>query len=120
MTAKTIKTDDHGITSKSIAANGGPTTWPAEPAAVVIPNASDLFSAEAVLPTTAKIGPKPLPAIPKPIKIFKNWWASGEEAELLINIPKAYRINPIVIAFLSPNFSANALKTGVPIPQAKF
>ena len=49
-------------------------TWPpGEPAAVVIPNARDLFSAEAVLPTTAKIGPNPLPAIPKPINIFKNW-----------------------------------------------
>ena len=72
MIAKTTKTDDHGIILKSNAANGGPTTWPAEPAAVVIPRARDLFSAEAVLPTTAKIGPKPLPAIPKPIKIFKN------------------------------------------------
>ena len=72
ITANTTKTEDQGIISKRIAANGGPTTWPAEPAAVVIPNASDLFYAEAVLPTTAKIGPKPLPAIPKPIKIFKN------------------------------------------------
>ena len=37
----------------------------------MIPNARDLFSAEAVLPTTAKIGPNPLPAIPKPINKFK-------------------------------------------------
>ena len=28
--AKTIKTDDHGIISNRIAANGGPTTCPAE------------------------------------------------------------------------------------------
>ena len=72
MIAKTTKTDDHGIISKSIAANGGPTTWPAEPAAVVMPNASDLFSSGAVLPTPAHIGPKPLPAIPTPHTIFKN------------------------------------------------
>ena len=70
--AKTMKTDDQGIIFKRVAANGGPTTCPAEPAAVVIPKARDLFSAEAVLPTTAKIGPKPLPAIPNPIKIIKN------------------------------------------------
>ena len=70
--AKTTKTDDQGIISRSPAANGGPTTCPAEPAAVVIPKAKDLFSGEAVLPTTASIGPKPLPAIPKPINIFRN------------------------------------------------
>ena len=70
--AKTIKTDDQGIISKRIAANGGPTTCPADPAAVVIPKARDLFSHDAVLPTTAKIGPNPLPAIPKPIKILRN------------------------------------------------
>ena len=99
MIAKTTKTDDHGMISKRIAANGGPTTWPAEPAAVVIPNASDLFSADAVLPTTAKIGPKPLPAIPNPIKMFKNWCASGEDAVLLINTPKAYRSNPIAVSY---------------------
>ena len=70
--AKIIKTDDHGILSKRIAAKGGPTTCPAEPAAVVMPKERDLFSGEDVLPTTAKIGPNPLPAIPKPIKTFKN------------------------------------------------
>jgi len=54
-----------------IEASGGPTTCPADPAAVVIPSAKDLFSGDVALPTTAKIGPKPLPAIPKPINRFK-------------------------------------------------
>ena len=70
--AKTTNTEDHGIMLKRIAAKGGPTTWPAEPAAVVIPSARDLFSGDAVRPTTASIGPNPLPAIPKPIKTFRN------------------------------------------------
>ena len=70
--AKTTKTDDQGILANNIAANGGPITCPADPAAVVIPRAKDLFSGAADLPTTARIGPKPLPAIPKPIKIFKS------------------------------------------------
>ena len=39
---------------------------------VVIPKAKDRFSGDADLPTTAKIGPKPLPAIPNPINTFKN------------------------------------------------
>ena len=37
-------------------ASGGPTTCPADPAAVVIPSAKDLFSGDVALPTTAKIG----------------------------------------------------------------
>ena len=57
---------------RSPAANGGPTTCPADPAAVVMPKANDLFSGAVVLPTTANIGPKPLPAIPKPIKTLRN------------------------------------------------
>ena len=56
---------------------GGPMTWPAEPAAVVIPKASDLFSGEVDLPTTANIGPNPVPAIPKPIIKFINWCDSA-------------------------------------------
>ena len=51
---------------------GGPIICPAEPAAVVIPRANDLCSGEVVRPTTAKIGPKPVPAIPNPITIFNN------------------------------------------------
>ena len=38
-------------------ASGGPTTCPADPAAVVIPSAKDLFPGDVALPTTAKIGP---------------------------------------------------------------
>ena len=61
---KISKTDDQGRKDNKIDASGGPTTWPAEPAAVVIPSAKDLFSGDEALPTTAKIGPNPLPAIP--------------------------------------------------------
>ena len=43
--------------SRSPAANGGPTTCPADPAAVVIPKAKDLFSGAVALPTTASMGP---------------------------------------------------------------
>ena len=82
------------LIDNNVAANGGPITWPAEPAAVVIPKAIDLFSGDADLPTTPRIGPNPLPAIPNPIKTFKNWCASGELAVLLINTPNAYKINP--------------------------
>ena len=70
--ANISNTDDQGIIDNNIAANGGPTTCPADPAAVVIPSARDLFSFDAALPTTANTGPKPLPAIPKPITTFKN------------------------------------------------
>ena len=48
----------------------------------------------------------------KPIKILRNWCASGEDAELLTKTPIAYKINPKVIALRSPNFSAKALKIG--------
>ena len=118
--ANISKTDDHGIIDSKIAANGGPTTCPADPAAVVIPNAKERFSFDEALPTTAKIGPNPLPAIPKPIRTFNNWCASGNVAVLLINIPSAYKINPSETVFLSPYFSANALNKGVPITHAKF
>ena len=69
--AKISNTEDQGINDNNKAANGGPTTCPADPAAVVIHNANDLFSGEADRPTTANIGPKPLPAIPNPISMFK-------------------------------------------------
>ena len=98
----------------------GPTICPAEPAAVVNPRTRDLLSEVTERPTTAKMGPKPVPAIPQPITIFKSWWASGVTAPLLINKPKAYNEPPKNMAFLSPNFSAIALKKGVAIPQAKF
>ena len=68
---KISNTEDQGKNDNRIEASGGPTTCPADPAAVVIPSAKDLFSGDVALPTTAKIGPKPLPAIPKPINRFK-------------------------------------------------
>ena len=42
--AKISKTDDHGIIDNNNAAKGGPTTCPADPAAVVIPKDKDLVS----------------------------------------------------------------------------
>ncbi len=95
MTANTTKTDDQGIISRSPAANGGPTTCPADPAAVVMPKAKDLFSAAAVLPTTASIGPKPLPAIPKPIKTFKNW-QTNKQTNIQIHVAKKQNHKPIL------------------------
>ena len=68
---KISNTEDQGKNDNRIEASGGPTTCPADPAAVVMPSAKDLFSGDVALPTTAKIGPKPLPAIPKPINRFK-------------------------------------------------
>ena len=118
--AKIINIEDQDIVSKRTLVKGGPITCPAEPAAVVIPRAKDLFSGDVARPTTAKIGPKPVPAIPNPIIIFKNWWPSGDEDWLLINNPVVYKMIPIKIAFLSPYFSAKAPKKGVAIPQAKF
>ena len=64
-------TEDQGRKDNKKEASGGPITWPADPAAVVIPSAKDLFPGDVALPTTAKIGPNPLPAIPKPINKFK-------------------------------------------------
>ena len=123
--AKTIianitMTDDQVIVLRRALVKGGPNTCPAEPAAVVIPRTRERFSGVADLPTTAKIGPKPVPAIPHPIIMFSIWWASGVTALLLIKRPTEYKITPNDIAFLSPNFSANAPKNGVDIPHAKF
>ena len=70
--ANIINTEDQDIASKRMLVKGGPIICPAEPAAVVIPRANDLCSGEVVRPTTAKIGPKPVPAIPNPITIFNN------------------------------------------------
>ena len=70
--ARTIITVDHDILFKSALVKGGPITCPADPAAVVIPRTNDLLSGEVYLPTTASIGPNPVPAIPHPIIKFKN------------------------------------------------
>ena len=50
-------TADHDMLSKSALVKGGPMTYPAEPAAVVMPRTNDLLSGEVDLATTASIGP---------------------------------------------------------------
>ena len=68
--ANTTITDDQVIVLSKALVKGGPITCPADPAAVVNPRTRDRFSGVADLPTTAKIGPKPVPAIPHPITIL--------------------------------------------------
>jgi hypothetical protein len=67
--AKTTKTWDQGRNARSPSARGGPTTWPAEPAAVTTARAMERLSSEAARPTTARMTPKPVPAMPKPTRI---------------------------------------------------
>ena len=50
----------------SHSAVGAPNTWPADPAAVTIASDMERFSSEADRPTTARITPNPVPAMPKP------------------------------------------------------
>ena len=64
--AKMTKTSDQCIPDNKYCAKGGPTTWPALPAAVVMPSASERCLSEAALPTTPRSTPKPVPAIPNP------------------------------------------------------
>ena len=66
--AKARKTSDQGFIPSNQLAVGGPTIWPADPAAVAIPNERERFSGLVLLATTAKITPNPVPAIPKPTK----------------------------------------------------
>ena len=70
MTAANIKnTLCHVITPSNNSAAGAPNTCPTDPAAVAIPKDIDLFSLEDARPTTARITPKPVPAMPKPTNI---------------------------------------------------
>ena len=50
-------------------ATGAPITWPADPAAVAMPSEIERFSAEEARPTTARITPNPVPAMPNPTRI---------------------------------------------------
>ena len=79
--AKTRNTELQGITFSSASATGGPTTWPAEPAAVAMPRVSERRSGEAARPTIARITPKPVPAMPKPISTLRSWWPPGVTAK---------------------------------------
>ena len=67
--AKMTKTVCHGNCDSRISARGAPTTCPADPAAVAIPSASERFSSLAARPTTARMTPNPVPAMPKPTRI---------------------------------------------------
>ena len=49
---------------------GAPITCPADPAAVAMASAIERFSSDAARPTTARITPNPVPAIPKPIRML--------------------------------------------------
>ena len=80
ITAKTMNTSCQGICCSSFSITGGPMICPREPAEVAIPKARDRFFSEVVLPITARITPNPIPAIPKPIRISRNWWANGVTA----------------------------------------
>ena len=84
---KIIKVDDQEKFISNALAIGGPITCPADPAAVAIPSTNDLLSGDEALPTTDKIKPNPVPAIPAPIKIFNNWCPKGEEVKLLTAKP---------------------------------
>ena len=75
--ANIMNTSCQGICCSRFSITGGPMICPREPAEVAIPKARDRFFSEVVLPITARITPNPIPAIPKPIRISRNWWASG-------------------------------------------
>ena len=57
------------IVSNNIIATVGPTIWPADPDAVAMARLMALCSGALALPTTAKITPNPVPAIPNPTNI---------------------------------------------------
>ena len=67
--AKIRNTVCHVIVSSNIIATVGPTICPAEPDAVAIAKLIALCSGALALPTTAKITPNPVPAIPNPTNI---------------------------------------------------
>ena len=64
--AKVMNTICQLIIVSSHSAAGAPNTCPALPAAVAIASDIDRLSSLAARPTTARITPKPVPAMPKP------------------------------------------------------
>ena len=89
MPANTRKTDCQGIRVSSHSAAGAPKTCPAEPAAVVTPSAIERFSSDAARPTTARITPKPVPAMPKPTAISSSCMVPGVVAKAEATSPAA-------------------------------
>ena len=64
--AKIRNTDCQAIVPSRETATVGPTIWPAEPAAVAIARLIARCSGALARPTTARITPKPVPAMPNP------------------------------------------------------
>ena len=87
--AKIMKTDCQFMLCKRKTATVGPTIWPAEPDAVAMARLMDLFSGLLALPTTARITPNPVPAIPNPIRTSYSCIASGEVAVVVNTKPAA-------------------------------
>ena len=56
-------------------------TCPAEPMAVAMPKVRLRFSSLAARPTTARITPKPVPAMPKPTSTSSHCIAPGVTAK---------------------------------------
>ena len=56
-------------------------TWPADPAAVAMASAIERFSSDAARPTTARMTPKPVPAMPKPTRIARAGAPAGVTAK---------------------------------------
>ena len=65
-TANRMNTLCHGMNDSIHSASGAPNTCPAEPAAVAMASDMDLFLSDDARPTTARITPNPVPAMPKP------------------------------------------------------
>ena len=64
--AKIRNTDCQPTSGIRYSATGAPITCPNDPAAEAMPSVIDRFSGDAARPTTARITPNPVPAIPKP------------------------------------------------------
>lgn len=64
--AKTKNTDCHGVIVIIHSAIGAPKTWPALPAVVAMVSDIERLSSLDARPTTARITPSPVPAVPKP------------------------------------------------------
>ena len=70
--ANMMNIDCHDMLSRSKTATMGPTICPADPAAVAIARLIARCSGALARPTTARMTPKPVPAIPKPTRISYN------------------------------------------------
>ena len=80
--AKTRNTDCQDIMFSRYSASGAPITCPALPTAVVTARLIERFSWLEARPTTARITPNPVPAMPKPTSVSESCMASGVMARL--------------------------------------